>query len=147
MSDRPVCEASYQEYLKEKKLMGVKCKKCGALFTPPRPICTKCYSSDMEWVEMKGKGKIVAFSVIPYVTMPMVVEGYGRDNPVCAAVVELDEGTRLSAQVFGVDCAHPENIKIGTPVSVDFMQRASWHFVDDVRKVKKFFPVFRTAAK
>ena len=143
MSGLPFTEASFSQFLKEHKLMGSKCKKCGALYLPPRPICISCHSDQLEWVELKGKGKLVAFSVIPYGPMPMVLAGYGRDNPTCSGIVELDEGPRMSAQILGVDVAHPENIKIGTPLTVDFAERPTWHFIEDVYKVKKTYAVFR----
>ena len=33
----------------------------------------------------------------------MIAEGYGRDNPYLAGVVELDEGVKISAQILGAD--------------------------------------------
>jgi uncharacterized OB-fold protein len=64
MEERPFSDISYEQYLKEEKLMGSRCKKCGALFVPPRSICIKCYSSEMEWVEIKGEGRLHAFTCI-----------------------------------------------------------------------------------
>lgn len=143
MNERPFTEASFVQFLKEKKLMGSKCKKCGALWLPPRPICIKCHSDELEWVELKGKGKLVAFTVIPYGSMLMILDGYGRDNPYCSGIVELDEGPRISAQILGVDIAHPENIKIGTPLTVDFTERGTWHSIEDAYKVRKTYVVFK----
>ncbi len=57
MDERPFSDNSFDQFLNEEKLMGSKCKNCGALSAPPRPICIKCHSSDMQWVEMKGRGK------------------------------------------------------------------------------------------
>ena len=39
MYDRPFNDNSYEQFLKEEKIMGAKCRKCGALALPPRPIC------------------------------------------------------------------------------------------------------------
>ena len=55
---------SFGQFLNEEKLMCTKCKSCGTMYLPPRPICTKCHGTDMEWVESKGKGKIFAFTSI-----------------------------------------------------------------------------------
>jgi hypothetical protein len=35
-----------------------------AVYLPPRPICIKCSGSEMEWVEMKGTGKLADFACI-----------------------------------------------------------------------------------
>ena len=143
MEIRPFTAESFYQFAAEKKLMGSKCQKCGALWCPPKPICNKCHGDEMEWVELSGKGEIVTFSVIPYGTMPFIIEGYGRDNPHCSGIVKLEEGPNISAQILGVDVNNPESIKIGTPVTVDFMERAGWHFIEEVYKEKKVYPVFR----
>jgi uncharacterized OB-fold protein len=143
MADRPFNSDSFYLYAAEKKLMGSRCLSCGRLYCPPRPICLNCHSDKMEWVEMKGKGKIAAFSVIPYGPMPFIKEGYGRDKPYCSGIIELEEGPRVPAQIMGVDVAHPESIKIGTAVTLDFVERGSFHYIEDVYKVRKIYPVFK----
>ena len=121
--EREFTSASFNEYLSEKKLMASKCTKCGALYVPPRPLCNKCFGSEMEWAEMKGKGKLAAFTTIAIAPTLMIEEGYGRDNPYCTGVVELEEGPRISARILGVDAKKPEGIEIGTPLAVDFVER------------------------
>jgi len=123
MEERRFSDISYDQYLNEEKLMGSKCKNCDALYTPPRSICIKCYKSDMEWVEMKGSGKLAAFTCISIGPPSMIAEGYTRKNPYCVGVVELEEGTRVDARIEGVDPKKPETIKVGMPVKVKFLHR------------------------
>jgi len=123
MEAKNISDISYKQYLDEEKLMGSKCKKCGALFTPPRPICIECYGTDMEWVQMKGKGKLAAFTCITVGPPFMIEEGYNRKNPYCVGVVELEEGTRVDARIEGVDPLQPETIKVGTPLGIKFLHR------------------------
>lgn len=115
--------ASYNRFLSEKRLMAAKCKSCGALYLPPRPICIKCHGGEMEWVQMTGEGKLVAFTTISVGLPLMIREGYDRTNPYCTGIVELKEGPKISARILGVDPKRPEQIKIGTPVSVEFLER------------------------
>jgi uncharacterized OB-fold protein len=143
MKEIPFTIASFDNFLKEKKLMASKCQQCSALWLPPRPICPTCKSHQMEWVELSGRGKLVAFTVIGVGPMPMIDAGYNRDNPYCAGIVEVEEGPRISAQILGVDVARPENIRIGTPLTADFVERGSWHFVDELAKMKKMYLAFR----
>jgi len=143
MKEIPFTIASFDNFLTEKKLMASRCANCGALWLPPRPICLTCKGDEMEWKELGGKGKLVAFTVIGVGPMPMIDAGYGRDNPYCVGIVEVEEGPRIGAQILGVDVAHPENIKIGTPVVADFVERGSWHFVEEVAKAKKAYLAFR----
>ncbi|UCG67550.1 MAG: Zn-ribbon domain-containing OB-fold protein [Deltaproteobacteria bacterium] len=143
MKEMPFTIASFDNFLKEKKLMASKCKECSALWLPPRPICPTCKSHEMEWVELSGRGKLVAFTVIGVGPIPMIDAGYNRDNPYCAGIVEVEEGPRISAQILGVDVAHPENIKIGTPLTADFVERGSWHFVEELAKMRKMYLAFK----
>ncbi len=121
MYDRPFNDNSYEQFLKEEKIMGAKCKKCGALALPPRPICTSCMGSDMEWVQFRGAGKLVAFTSIVVAPPFMAKEGFGKNNPYVVGVVELVEGAKIVARITGVDAKKPAEIKVGTPLKVEFI--------------------------
>ncbi len=123
MNERPFSDISYQQFLNEEKLMGSKCKSCGALSAPPRPICIKCHSSEMQWVEMKGRGQLAAFTCIAVGAPFMIEEGYDRKHPYISGVVELEEEVKVDARIEGIDGSKPEAIKIGTPLTVKFLHR------------------------
>ena len=103
--------------------MGSKCKKCGALALPPRPICVSCFGIEMEWVQFKGIGKLAAFTSIVVAPPYMTKEGFGRNNPYVVGVVELQEGVKTVARIVGVDAKKPEQIKVGTPLEAEFLQK------------------------
>jgi len=111
---------SFYKFLADKKLIGSRCKKCHALYLPPHPICQKCYSNDMEWVEMKGSGKLAAFTAISVGPTCTIAEGYGRNNPYLVGIVKMDEGPKICGRIHGIDAKNPERIKVGTTVEVEF---------------------------
>ena len=123
MEERPFSDISYEQFLSEEKLMGSRCKQCDARYVPPRSICVKCYSSDMEWVEMKGKGRLAAFTCITVAPPFMMAQGYNRKNPYISGVVEMEEGGRVDARIEGIDPAKPGEIKVGTPLKVKYLHR------------------------
>ena len=123
MEIRPFNDISYERFLNEDRLMGSRCRKCGSLFLPPRPICTKCHSSEIEWVEIKGKGKLAAFTCIAIGPPFMIEEGYDRKHPYVCGVVDLEEGVKVVARIEGADGTRPETIKIGAPVEAEFLHR------------------------
>jgi len=123
MEGRPFNDISYERFLSEDKLMGSRCRKCGVLSVPPRSICIECYGTEMEWVEMKGKGKLAAFTCIAIGPPAMIKEGYDRKHPYISGVVELEKGVRVVARIEGIDGSKPETIKIGTPLQVEFLHR------------------------
>jgi len=121
--ERDFNSASFYQFLAERKLMASRCKGCQAMYLPPHSICAKCHGNDMEWVEMKGKGKLAAFTSIAVGQSWTIEEGYDRDNPYLVGVVELDEGLKISGRILGLDAKKPENVKVGTPLTVDFLEQ------------------------
>ncbi len=123
MADRIFNAGGFYAYLKEGKLMGSRSKKTGKLYVPPRAMCPETFSTEMEWAQVAGTGKLIGFTVIVVAPTHMLEAGYSRDNPFCAGIVQLDEGPAVSAQILGVDVKKPESIKIGMPLKVSFIER------------------------
>ena len=123
MSAKNLLSTPYYAGLANNELVGTKCQKCGNVHYPPRPICEKCRSSEMEEIKFSGKGALEAYSVVYIASTAMIEAGYGRKNPHCAGIVRLEEGPAVSAQILGVDVSAPESIKIGTPMTAAFVER------------------------
>ncbi|MBM4306161.1 MAG: Zn-ribbon domain-containing OB-fold protein [Deltaproteobacteria bacterium] len=123
MEDRPFNDTSYERFLNEKKIMGSKCNHCGALSLPPRPICISCLGREMNWVQFKGNGKLIAFTSIAVAPPCMMKEGFNRENPYVVGVVELDEGVKAVARIVGMDAKRPDQIKVGTPLKAEFLEK------------------------
>jgi hypothetical protein len=115
--------AAFYEYLAQKKLMGTRCRDDGQVYLPPRALSPRTFSTNMEWVEFSGRGKLAAFTIVYVAPSAMIAAGYNRKNPYCAGVVQLEEGPSISAQILGVDVFHPETIKVGMPLQVSFVER------------------------
>ena len=137
MEERPFNDTSYEQFLNEGKIMGSKCKKCGALSLPPRQICVSCFGSEMEWVQFKGIGQLTAFTSIVVAPPSMVKEGFDRNNPYVVGVVELDEGVKAVARIIGVDAKKPDQIKVGTPLKAEFIKKEEGA---DIKTILAFKP-------
>jgi len=124
VAENKLYSLAYNKFLSEHKLMGARCKKCGHLSLPPKPICPECHGNELELEEMKGRGKLVAYTVIAVGSPLMVEEGYGRGKHYCCGIVELEEGAKICARISGVDTSKPEQIKIGTPVELEYVEAA-----------------------
>jgi uncharacterized OB-fold protein len=110
----PFTIESFYKFVSERKLMAAKCSKCGTLLLPPRPVCTKCLSTDFKWVELKGKGKLLSYTVIH--VSPMQFQSMA---PYTVGIVELEDGPHLPGMVRDVE---PEKIRVGMDLIVDFYQ-------------------------
>jgi uncharacterized OB-fold protein len=95
----------FADELRENRLVGTKCKKCGEVYFPPRADCAKCMSSDMEWRNYSGKGRLVTFT-----TIHAAPTGFDDMAPYTIGVIDLHEGGRLLAWVEGIT---QEELKIG----------------------------------
>ncbi|WP_295722590.1 Zn-ribbon domain-containing OB-fold protein [uncultured Methanobrevibacter sp.] len=94
-------------------LIGSKCTTCGKVFFPPRVICPDCRrKGNIENIKFSGKGKIHTYSVIRSPS-----DEFKTIAPYAVAIVELDEGAKLTAQL--VDC-DVDDIEIGDPVEMVF---------------------------
>jgi len=121
MYDRPFNDNSYEQFLKEEKIMGGKCTKCGALALPPRPVCVSCSGTKLEWFQFRGAGKLAAFTSIFVAPPAMAKEGFNKNNPYVVGVIELDEGAKIVARITGVNGKKPEEIRVGTPLKAEFI--------------------------
>ncbi len=94
-------------------LIGSKCNTCGELFFPSRVVCPNCRrKGNLEPFQFSGKGKIHTFSVIR-----SAPDNFKKSAPYAVAVVELEEGAKLTSQL--VDC-DVEDIEIGDDVEMVF---------------------------
>ena len=73
-------------HLEEGKIMGTRCKDCGALYFPPRSDCYKCLTSNVEWFEVSGIGKLLSFSELKYGPV-----GFENDLPYTIALLDYDD--------------------------------------------------------
>lgn len=74
------------DYLEQGKVMGTRCKDCSLLFFPPRAQCHRCLTSNMEWFEVTGTGKLVSYSKLKYAPV-----GFEEDLPYAIALLDYGE--------------------------------------------------------
>ena len=76
-----------------------RCSACGRTWLPPGPWCVSCWSRDVDWVEVSGRGTVTS-----YVRFH---QQYYRDGPFevpyAVAEVTLEEGPRLYAQLVDTE--------------------------------------------
>ncbi|MFP3952359.1 MAG: Zn-ribbon domain-containing OB-fold protein [Candidatus Bathyarchaeia archaeon] len=82
---------NFKEALKDNMLMGSSCRECGRVDVPPRPVCPSCRSHRLEWVEMSGKGELVA---VTEVSVPLT--RFADQCPYSVGIVKLVEGPMVS---------------------------------------------------
>jgi len=101
----------FARHLKDGRLMGSRCKDCGAFSFPPRADCEACMSGNFEFVELTGKSTLHTFTKI--VAAPT---GFEDVVPYTVGVVDLEEGGRALAW-FG-ETVKEDDIKIGMDLQI-----------------------------
>jgi uncharacterized OB-fold protein len=89
-----------------------RCTSCGTLRHPPLPACAKCQSLEWDTVEASGRGVLYSFVVVHYPQVPAF------DYPLPIGLVELEEGTRLVANIDGIA---PGELEIGMALQATFV--------------------------
>lgn len=143
MSEKPFTVQSYVDFLNEKKLMGSKCKECGNIDLPPRLVCSKCFKSNPEWIEVKGTGQLATFTTIYIGSSFMNAKGYSPKKPYCFGTVDLDSGVSLAGHIKGVNESDPDSIQIGMRLKVVF-EDGTESFIDRSGKQEERPKVFLT---
>ncbi|HDJ89811.1 MAG TPA: Zn-ribbon domain-containing OB-fold protein [Thermoprotei archaeon] len=115
------------------RLIGSKCKRCGKIFYPPRKVCLKCGSRELEEVFLARRGKVLSYTVIR--SPPTSFIPY---KPYIVALIQLDDGTKIFSQLTDVE---PEEVKTGMKVEAVFRKYKEQSESGIIEYGIKFIPV------
>lgn len=91
-------------------LVGETCPHCGVKLFPPRDICPECGKEAKNLYNFSGKGEVYS-----YTTVYDPPAGYEEYTPYMVALVKLEEGPLVTAQLTDVG---QTPVEIGTPVEM-----------------------------
>lgn len=91
-------------------LVGEVCPHCSVKIFPPRDVCPNCSGEAKTPYVFSGRGEVYSFA-----TVYDAPEGYEVNAPYTVALVKLDEGPLVTAQLTDMD---NNQVAIGTPVEM-----------------------------
>ncbi len=91
-------------------LVGEVCPHCEAKIFPPRDICPDCGQEAKQLYSFSGRGEVYSFT-----TVYDAPAGFEEYAPYTVALVKLEEGPMVTAQLTDLDENH---VEIGTPVEM-----------------------------
>ena len=100
----------------EGKFLLPHCKDCGKYYWPAAFICEHCGSSNVEWVEASGHGKL--YSKVE--TRFAFHKGIKDSLPLGLCSVVLDEGPRVFGRLIGYDKI--EDVPYDAPVHLVWLR-------------------------
>lgn len=93
------------------RLVGEVCPKCNGKIFPPRDVCPYCSDNESQpHFQFSGRGEVFSYS-----TVHNAPEGYEDQTPYTVALVKLEEGPLVTAQLTDV---RSDEVQIGMPVEM-----------------------------
>jgi len=93
------------------QLVGEVCPKCDGKIFPPRDVCPYCADNEAQpTFKFSGRGEVFSHS-----TVHNAPEGYEDQAPYTVALVKLEEGPLVTAQLTDVN---NDAVEIGMPVEM-----------------------------
>lgn len=114
------------------RLEATKCLKCSKIHYPPRVICDKCGSRNLERIALSGKGKILTYAI-----QHVVFSGFREYTPLMFAIILLEEGVKVLGQLTDIS---PDKIKIGMKVEAVLRKIAEDETTGIIKYALKFRP-------
>jgi len=91
-------------------MVGEECPHCKHKIFPPRDICPDCGKEARDLYHFSGRGEVYSFT-----TVYDAPAGYEQSAPYTVAMIRLDEGPLVTAQLTDLG---PEGVKVGAPVEM-----------------------------
>ena len=116
-TERPFTISSFYKFVGENRLMAAKCNQCGNVILPPKPMCIKCLSTSLKWIEMEGTGILLSYTIIH-----VAPEQFQSMTPYTVGIIEFRNGLRLPGMICDVTS---EELKVGMTLKICFLQSNS----------------------
>jgi len=104
--------APFWEAARQGRLLLQYCSRCQKYIFYPRPYCIRCLG-ELEWREASGRGRVYSFTIVRRPATP----AFADKVPYVHAIVELEEGVRMTANIVG---CRPEEVRVDMPVRAVF---------------------------
>lgn len=109
---------------REGRLEIQRCTDCRTLRHPPAPACPACRSFQWDTVESTRACTLHSWTVIHH------PKDGAFEYPLAVGLVDLEEGTRLVADISGVD---HDDLRIGLELEVGFSEHAHGEMLPQLR--------------
>jgi len=133
-----IAVSRFLEELKNGRIIGRKCRKCGRILVPPRMFCERCFRPTDEWVYVKDTGRINTYSISYIATDRRELE-----EPLIVAVIEIDGASPGMGILHFVKGVNIEDAKAGRlfGVRVQAVWKPPEQRIGSIRDIEYFRPI------
>ena len=86
------------------RLTTSRCTRCHEAMFPPRPICPRCLSRQVDWAPVSPRGTLYSHTVVH-----IAPEIFAAEAPYALGIVDLAGGLRIAMRVLGP----PAGLRVG----------------------------------
>lgn len=104
----PVKEGTFAGLEGEGKLLGSRCKMCGAIFFPKSDLCFECFGEENEEMELSRRGSLYSYTI-----SRMASKNF--KPPYAIGLIEMPEGIRVLSPL---DWKEGDDLKSGMEMEV-----------------------------
>ncbi len=110
-----------------KRIVGIKCPKCGLVYAIPRQVCRTCFVEMSEWVPLSNQGTLITFTVLSF---GFIDPDTGTEKPVpyTCALVKVDGADTCIAHFLNE--TDISKIKIGMRVEAVYEDKRKGALLD-----------------
>lgn len=105
--------------LKEGRIIGRRCSRCGRILVPPRMFCEEDFRPTDEWIYVKDHGTIKTYSV-SYLN----ADASRAEKPTVVAVIALDGASEGMGFLHLLEEVAPGKVEIGMRVKARWKPKA-----------------------
>jgi len=124
------------EGLKDKKILGNKCGKCGRIYIPPKPFCDICFVEPTEWLEAEHKGTVTSFTVCyqKFENLP--------EPPYISGIIKIGNSAISFVHfIGGIECDNPKELPSKIKIGMEVEPVWAPERVGDMLDIEYFKPV------
>jgi len=107
----------FTELRDNKKLVGVRCPKCGKVYIPPRGVCGPCFEEMNDFIEVGPGGGIGTYTILRFAFIDPET-GQQKPVPYGYGFIKLDGADTLFQHY--IDIVDEKKIKVGARVEAVF---------------------------
>jgi uncharacterized OB-fold protein len=110
-----------------KRIVGIRCPKCGIVYAIPRQVCRTCFVEMNEWVPLKDTGTIITFTVLGF---GFIDPDTGTQKPVPYTCALIRPDGADTAFAHFLDETDMSKIQIGMRAKAVFEEKRTGSLLD-----------------
>ena len=135
--DNGIAIGAYLKGLRDGKILGSRCVKCGRIMLPVRAFCELCWRPTDDTVELKDTGTVQTYSIARiHWDASRLKPG---EKPTIPAVISIDGASDKTGMLHLLDEVKPEDVTIGMKVKA--VWKPANERTGDITDIRYFKPV------